>query len=305
MGNTRNTLFERAYFTDQLTIKSSDMKKIYSLIVLTMAASAIYAQSHNCCAAVGQFANFSQDVAFVQTHADPIPFQLTGQLGSMQTFACKDSTTASAYMIKAEQASNKYVLVFHEWWGLNDYIKQTSDQLYTDLGKQVHVIAVDLYDGKVAAKKDSASKYMQQLSYDRASMIINSLIDKFGDDVEIATIGWCMGGGYSLQASLMAKERAIGCVMYYGFPETDKAKIAGLASDVLMIWPNQDKWITKEVVDKFKTDMEEADKSLQVVEFNADHAFANPSNPKYDITLATDANFIALTFLKQHLKIAE
>ena len=129
-------------------------------------------------------------------------------------------------------------------------------------------------------------------------------MDKFGDDVEIATIGWCMGGGYSLQASLMAKERAVGCVMYYGFPETDKSKIANLSSDVLMIWPNQDKWITKEVVDKFKSDMQAAG-NLQVEEYTADHAFANPSNPKHDPVITADANAKALLFIKTHLKIAD
>ena len=281
------------------------MKNIVTCLALCIFATITHAQTPSCCAAVGQFANFSHDIAFVKTHEDPIPFQLTGQLGKMQTFACKDSSFATVYTVQAEQPSNKYLLVFHEWWGLNDYIKQTSDKLYTDLGKNVHVIAVDLYDGKVAANKDSAASYMQTLTYDRAAMIINSLMDKFGDDVEIATIGWCMGGGYSLQASLMAKERAVGCVMYYGFPETDKSKIANLSSDVLMIWPNQDKWITKEVVDKFTSDMQAAGKNLQVEEYTADHAFANPSNPKHDPVITADANAKALLFIKTHLKIAD
>lgn len=275
------------------------------LLICTMAFATVdtFAQQSSCCSATGTFANFSKDIAFVNKHDEPVPFTFLSQKGNMQSFQCQDSTTASVYVVQATEPSNKYVLVFHEWWGLNDYIRQTADQLYTDLNSKVHVIALDLYDGKVATTRDSAQKYMQTLSQDRAFMIIRSLTEKFGDDVEIATIGWCMGGGYSLQASLLVQERAAACVIYYGFPETDKERLQTLEADVLMIWPNQDKWINAEVVQQFRDTMDGLNKKLRIEEYNADHAFANPSNPKHNPEMAADAYAKSLAFLKEGLDV--
>lgn len=278
------------------------MQKLLSAIFILFTIST-QAQNTSCCSATGTFTEFSKDIAFVNKHDEPVPFTYVAQKGKMETFMCQDSTMANAYVMQAAEPSNKYLLVFHEWWGLNDYIRQTAEQLYTDLGGKVHVIAVDLYDGRVAVKKDSAQKYLQSLTQERASMIVRSLANKFGDDVRIATIGWCMGGGYSLQASLLVQERAAGCVIYYGFPETDKERLQTLEADVLMIWPNQDKWINAEVVEQFRTTMDGLNKKLRIEEYNADHAFANPSNPKHNPEMAADAYAKSLAFLKEKLGV--
>lgn len=277
------------------------MKYIVSTIIASVMTVSSYAQNATCCKAASDFAGFAEDIAFVNAHAEPEPFTFVPQNGKMFTFTCADSTEAGGYVVQAKEPSNKYLLVFHEWWGLNDYIIQTAEKLYTDLNEKVHVIAIDLYDGRVAVKRDSAQKYMQTLTTDRAFMIIQSLTDKFGDDVEIATIGWCMGGGYSLQASLLVKERAAGCVIYYGMPETDKEKLNTLEADVLMIWPTEDKWINSEVVDQFKETMDGLNKKLTVEAYTADHAFANPSNPKHNPEMAADAYAKSLAFLKEKL----
>ncbi len=92
------------------------------------------------------------------------------------------------------------------------------------------------------------------------------------------------------------------CVIYYGQPETDAAKLANLHAPVLMIWPTQDKWINKDLVDRFQAGMKLAGKPLTVREYDADHAFANPSNPKHNAQLTTDANQTALDFLQAGLQ---
>lgn len=277
------------------------MYKLSITAALCLGISFAYAQQHTCCSATDQFAAFGKDVAFVQKHAEPIPFNFVADKGKMQTYTCSDSTTAQAYTIEAATVTNAYVLVFHEWWGLNDYIRSTAEQIYADLKGEAHVIAFDLYDGRVAATRDSAMKYMSALQPERAAMIIQSVVSTFGDNAEIATIGWCMGGGYSLQASIQLEQETVGCVMYYGFPEQNKERLQKLNSDVLMIWPNQDKWIDSTVVAQFKTDMQSLDKNLTVLEYNADHAFANPSNPKHNADMAADAYAKSLEFIKEKL----
>jgi carboxymethylenebutenolidase len=281
------------------------MKKIIFVFVISIVALQSQAQTKSCCSAPEQFASFSTDIAFVNKHEEPVPFSFVNELGKQLTVTCSDGSSAMGYGIKAATNTNKYIFVFHEWWGLNDYIKKTADQLYTDLGGMVNIIAIDLYDGKVATKRDSAMAYMSGLSQDRAKTIIGAFMTEAGADALVATIGWCMGGGYSLQSAIQLDQRAAGCVMYYGMPETNIEKLQQLNADVLMIWPNQDKWINKEVVDTFKSNMATLNKKLKVEEYDADHAFANPSNPKHNEQAAADAYNKSLDFIKLKLGIVE
>ena len=221
------------------------MKKLLLLIALSGIIQIAQAQTKSCCSAPEQFASLSSDITFVNKHENPVPFTYISEMGVAVTVMCNDGTTANGYALKATNPSNKFLFVFHEWWGLNDYIKQTSEQLFKDLNSEVNIIAIDLYDGKVAAVRDSAKAYMSALSPERANVIIDGFLTHVGDSAQIATIGWCMGGGYSMQASLQLQQQALGCVMYYGMPESNTERLKTLQADVLMIWPNQDKWINK------------------------------------------------------------
>jgi carboxymethylenebutenolidase len=111
-----------------------------------------------------------------------------------------------------------------------------------------------------------------------------------------------MGGGWSLQASIMAGKQGVGCVMYYGMPEKDTAKIKLLAADVYGIFGKKDQWINEAVVTQFKQDMEKAGKKFTYKWYDADHAFANPSNPKFDKTASEDARKNVIAFLRTRLK---
>ena len=82
----------------------------------------------------------------------------------------------------------------------------------------------------------------------------------------------------------------------------DVTKLKTLNSDVLNIWPTQDKWINKEVMDKFEANMKAAGKKLTVKAYDADHAFANPSNPKFKEEFTADAYKNTLDFFKARLK---
>jgi carboxymethylenebutenolidase len=278
------------------------MKKLVVIIAALFTVNA-YAQS-SCCAkpsSTETFAMLTKDKKFVSTHLEPLPFTLADPMGKEITFKTPDGKEGYGYEIKAEKYTNNYVLVIHEWWGLNDYIKQESERIYKALGN-VNIIAVDLYDKKVATSRDSAGKYMQSVKTERATAIIQGVLNYAGADAEIGTIGWCFGGGWSLQASMLAGSRARACVMYYGMPESNLEKLQNLQAPVLFIWPEQDKWINNDVVTKFEANMAKARKLLKVEKYNADHAFANPSNPKYSKEFADDAFAKATRFFKKHLK---
>jgi carboxymethylenebutenolidase len=251
--------------------------------------------------ATTQFASLANDKSFVEEHLNPAPFIGTTNLVEKFTFKAADGTDANGYMIKAQKPTNNYLFVIHEWWGLNDYIKEVSGKLAKDLGN-VNVIALDLYDGKIATTQEMAGKYMQSADENRIKNIINGAISLAGKDAKIATIGWCFGGGWSLQSSIMASKNAVGCVLYYGMPETNVDRLKTLNTDVLGIFANKDGWITTKVAEQFKADMQAAGKKLILKQYDADHAFANPSNPIYDSVAAADAYAATLGFLAPKFK---
>lgn len=170
-----------------------------------------------------------------------------------------------------------------------------------DLGN-VNVLAIDMYDGKLATTREEAGKFMGEFKQDRGNSIVKGAIDYAGKNAKIGTIGWCFGGGQSIQASLTAGKQAAACVIYYGMPESDVERLKTLNADVLNIWPTQDQWINKEMMDKFEANMKAAGKNLTTKAYDADHAFANPSNPKFNPEFTADAYKNTLEFFKARLK---
>ena len=250
--------------------------------------------------ATEEFAQLASFVDFRNQHPNPQPYVRMNALGKMITFSTPDGQEGHAYTIMTDNASNEYLFVFHEWWGLNEYVKEEADRLSQELNN-INVIALDLYDGKVATAREEAQKLVQSVKTERAEAIINGAIGYAGDEANIATIGWCFGGGWSLQATILADERAAGCVIYYGMPVKDQKKIAAIDADVLGIFASQDQHITPQIVENFEKEMKAADKDITIKMYDADHAFANPSSPRYKEQAAQEANKVALAFLKEHL----
>jgi len=280
------------------------MKRIILILPVLFIMHYTYSQSnHSCCSemsATDRFAAFGSDAGFVAAHPDPIPIHLTDLKGTMITFKCKDGADANGYEVKSDKPTSKYILMFHEWYGLNDYIKSMADALQSELS-DVNVLAVDLYDGKVAATSDEASKYVQTVKTDRAVNIINGAIDYTGSST-MGSIGWCFGGGWSLQSALLMGDKCKACVMYYGMPESDKDRLSKLQAPVLGIFGLQDGYITPAVVAKFQDNMKDLNKSLQVKSYDAVHGFANPSNPKHDEAATKDAWNLTINFFKDNFK---
>jgi carboxymethylenebutenolidase len=277
------------------------MKKI--LLLLALIYGIATAQTPSCCSPSMNDRNkmLAMNEEFAKSHLAPTPFFLQNGQGNMISFKTPDGKTGRAYYVKSDIPTDNVLFVFQEWWGLNDYIKQVSDKYKEELGN-VNIYAIDLYDGKVATSPDEAQKYMSELKEDRANAIIQGAIEYVGPKAKIATIGWCMGGGWSLQAALIASKKTVGCVVYYGMPEKSIERLKTLNSDVIGFYGTQDKFINPEVVKAFQKDMNKAGKKLTVHNYDAVHAFANPSNPKFNKEYAEDAHTKALAYLKARFK---
>ena len=247
-----------------------------------------------------QFAALGKQGDFVQAHALPLESKHRA-VGKDITYKVEGGEDANAYLVKSGEATDNYIFVIHEWWGLNDHIRREADSLAATLDN-VTVMALDLYDGQVATTREDASKYMQSVKEERAEAIIMGARKYAGEDANIATIGWCFGGGWSLKTSLLLEDQAAGCVIYYGMPVRDSAQLAVLKCDVLGIFASRDKWITPEVAEEFRQIVEKTDNDVSTHIFEADHAFANPSSSRYDQEDAAQARALTRTFLRQRFE---
>jgi len=174
------------------------------------------------------------------------------------------------------------VVVIHEWWGLNDQIKSVAAEL-ADNG--FLALAIDLFDGRVPANQVEAAAASQAVGANPrpAIAILQAWIDWLKSDRRcdghIATIGYCFGGGWSLNASLAAEVDAT--VIYYGNVRKSAADLAALKGPVLLHYGLQDKFVNTDMVKGFETEMKQAGKPLTVYAYDANHAFANPTGASY------------------------
>ena len=278
--------------------------KTVRLLLLTafIAAAFLQANAQGCCEKQIDMQLLALNADFKALHAAPEPFDYTPKAGSeMIQFSTPDGRQGGAFHVSSNKPTNKVLIVFHEWWGLNDYIKQEAERWQEKLGGTIDVYAVDLYDGKVGTSPDEAGQLMHGLTKQRGDAIIRGLLQKIGSGKKIATLGWCMGGSWSFTGAVAAGRQCVGCVMYYGFPEQDEDRIKPLQADVLYIRGDKDKSIPESAVDKLKKQVEAGRHGFMLVHFDAPHAFANPSNPAYNKEMVAKAEEITLAFLMRKL----
>jgi len=237
---------------------------------------------------------------FAMLHPKPLNYKLEDAKGISIQFPTGDGLNAGGYFIKSKKKSNKWLFVIQEWWGLNDHIKREADKYYADLDN-VNVLAIDMYDGKIATTPDSAMTFMSGAKKERLETIVNAAIAYAGKKANIYTVGWCFGGGWSLQSTILAGNQAKGCVMYYGRPEKDIERLKTINCDVIGFFGNQDKGISQEVVNTFEANMKTAGKKISLYRYEAGHGFANPSNPSFNKEYTEDAYSKAIAFLKERM----
>ena len=280
------------------------MKKLLLIFNFLLVTALAFSQgSMTIChtSATDKFAAFASNADFNAEHPLPRMYtHISQEGGKMVAFKTPDGLEAKGYFLQAKTKTNNWVFVFQEWWGLNDNIKRQSEQLYKDLGN-VNVLALDMYDGKLATDRENAGKFMQEFKQERGDQIVKGALAYAGKNAKVGTVGWCFGGGQSLQASLNLGAQAAGCVIYYGMPVDDVERLKTLKPDVLGIFASREKYISPEVVNKFESNMKAAGKNLIVKSYDAEHGFANPSAPIYNKEAADDAWKLTLEFFKKRL----
>ena len=200
------------------------------------------------------------------------------------------------------------VIMIHEWWGLNQNIKDMANVLAKN---GFVVLAADLYHGKatenpqVAMELVQTARNNQNLSIANLQAAVKYLSSAPNvDGTRIVSLGWCFGGGQSLQLALNSQEHPLAAtILYYGTPLlTDKDSISKIKWPVLGIFGDKDQAIPITEVNQFRRTLNQTGVTNEIhVYSGVGHAFANPSGENYAPKETADAWQRTLSFLSKYV----
>jgi len=235
--------------------------------------------------------------------ADPLLAQVAGSRTRSVQLALGGGNKVQAHLAMPEgEGPFPAVVLIHEWWGLNDQIKAVATEL-ANLGFMA--LAVDLYKGGVADTREDAMALMQAVNEEEANDTLTGWIDWLRRHQQcngkVGTMGWCFGGGWSLNASMETPVDAT--IIYYGNVTRSPKQLSRLQGPVLGHFGTLDKSIDEAMVGGFERAMAQAGKAerLDIHWYVADHAFANPTGARYDADDAALAWSRSVSFLHRHL----
>ncbi len=205
----------------------------------------------------------------------------------------------------ADNGTYPAVVMIHEWWGLNENIEHMADIL---AGHGYVVFAVDLYGGEVATNSSEAARLSGQVRENpdeavaKMSAAVSALRDRSDTTNQVASLGWCFGGGQSLQLSLSEADLNA-TVIYYGTLATDEETLQRIDGPVLGIFGSEDQVVPVEDVRAFDETLDELGVEHEVYVYEgANHAFANPSGQSFEPEATRDAWSKTLDFLDETLR---
>jgi carboxymethylenebutenolidase len=192
------------------------------------------------------------------------------------------------------------VILIHEWWGINDHIRDLAGR-YAKEGYLC--VAPDLYRGRVAADTEEASALMQALEIDDGLETIRKAMAAGQETYQVkrfAITGYCMGGTFALRAACEIPELKAAAPFYGDIPE--ESVLAKLRAPTLFIAGKRDAWINPEKVNTLKEVAAKYNLPVEVVSYDADHAFFNDTRPQvYNAQAAADAWRRVLEHFRKYL----
>ncbi len=211
-------------------------------------------------------------------------------------------TTMKGYLAKPANLSGKApaVLVVHEWWGANDYVRKRADML---AGLGYVALAVDMYgDGKIADHPKDAGTFAGEIGKNmdlgearfRAAMALLAAQPDV-DMTRVAAIGYCFGGGVVIEMARRGLD-LVAVASYHGGRLVGGAPAApgAVKAKVWAFNGADDPFVKPETVAAFKQEMEAAGVDYRFIDYpGAKHGFTNPdataNGEKFGLPLAYDA----------------
>jgi carboxymethylenebutenolidase len=206
----------------------------------------------------------------------------------------------TAYVARPQVEFDAGVILIQEWWGINDHIRDLAGR-YAKEGYLC--VAPDLYRGRVAANTEEAAALMQALKIDDGLETIRQAMTRAKETYQIkrfAITGYCMGGTFALRAACEIPEIKAAAPFYGDIPE--ERVLAKLRVPTLFIAGKRDAWINPEKVNTLKEIAAKHNLPVEVVSYDADHAFFNDTRPQvYNAEAAADAWRRVLELFRRNL----
>lgn len=208
--------------------------------------------------------------------------------------------TTTACVARPQREFDAGVILIQEWWGINDHIRDLAGR-YAQEGYLC--VAPDLYRGRVAANTEEAAALMQALEIDDGLETIRQAMTTAEETYQIkrfAITGYCMGGTFALRAACEIPELKAAAPFYGDIPE--ESVLAKLRVPTLFIAGKRDAWINPGKVNTLKEIGAKHNLPIEVVSYDADHAFFNDTRPQvYNADAAADAWRRVLELFRRNL----
>jgi len=220
---------------------------------------------------------------------------------NVETLSLSTSFGATnAYVARPPDDFSAGVILVQEYWGINEHIQDLAGRF---AGEGYLCVAPDLYRGRIAEDKEQASALMQALRIEDGMETIRKAIDSATSTYKVdrfAIIGFCMGGTFALRAACEFSELKAAAPFYGDIPEESVLK--KLKVPTLFIAGKRDGWINPQKVNGLKEVAKKYNLPVEVVSYDADHAFFNDTRPQvYNAEAAKDAWRRVLDHFKKHL----
>jgi carboxymethylenebutenolidase len=249
-------------------------------------------------------ATAAQVVAQAQTQTATTP--TVALKGTMTEFKSGDLTIPAYISRPPKKKSAPAVLVIHEVFGLNDHIKNVADRIaaqgYVALAPNFFARASepppkDASDMQ-ALRRAASSVKQEDANRDMQAALDFLKADK-GVKKKFASIGFCMGGGYSYQLATHTKDLA-GAVIFYGRTPVDL--VPQVSCPILAHFGGKDTSLMQ-TEPAWEEAMRKAGKTLDVKVYpEAGHGFFNDTRPTaYNAEAAADAWQRVLKFFRERL----
>jgi carboxymethylenebutenolidase len=214
------------------------------------------------------------------------------------------SGATTAYVARPQEKTpaevSAAVILIQEWWGINDHIRDLAGR-YANEGYLC--VAPDLFRGRVARDTEEASALMQALALEDGVEMIQSAMEAATETYKVerfAITGYCMGGTFALRAACEIPEFKAAAPFYGDIPEENV--LAKLKVPTLFIAAKQDAWINEAKVSRLQEIAAKYNLPIEVVSYDADHAFFNDTRPQvYNAEAAADAWRRVLEHFRKHL----
>ncbi len=197
-------------------------------------------------------------------------------MGTMVEFTRPDGKPAPGYL--AEPARGEAaggVVLFEEWWGLNDQIKETADRL---AGEGFGVLVPDLFRGRVAQTREEAGHLVERLDFGDAATQdapgAARYLKQHGAR-KVAVSGFCMGGALAMLAAMHDREFD-SAVVWYGYPPPEAGDPSKIRIPIQGHWAEHDEFFDIKRVDEIESKLAATGVPYEFHRYDAKHAFYNP-----------------------------